>query len=58
MKLSNKLVLFRYILKQFGYEEFEEISQEFNSQQETTNFALIISGKTDSAIKSEKNLSI
>ncbi len=54
MKLSNKLVLFRYILKQFGYEEFEEISQEFNSQQETTNFALIISGKTDSAIKSEK----
>ena len=31
MQLSKQLILFRYILKQFGYEAFEDLRDEFNN---------------------------
>lgn len=33
MKLSKHLVLFRYILKQFDYDDFETLREEFNNKQ-------------------------
>ena len=32
MQLGKQLVLFRYILKQFGYEDFESLREEFNTR--------------------------
>jgi hypothetical protein len=37
MQLSKQLVLFRYILKQFGYEEFEDLRDEFNNKDSGTS---------------------
>jgi|GEM_PF-868580 hypothetical protein len=34
MKLSKKFRLFRYILRQFGYEEFEVLREEFNNKEQ------------------------
>jgi len=33
MELSKQLILFRYILRQFGYEEFEALREEFNNRE-------------------------
>ena len=37
MQLNKQLILFRYILKQFGYEEFESLREEFNNKQTGTS---------------------
>jgi len=34
MELSKQLILFRYILRQFGYEEFEVLREEFNNKEQ------------------------
>jgi hypothetical protein len=34
MELSKKFRLFRYILRQFGYEEFEVLREEFNNKEQ------------------------
>jgi hypothetical protein len=34
MELSKQLILFRYILRQFGYEEFEVLREEFNNREQ------------------------
>ena len=33
MELSKQLILFRYILRQFGYQEFEVLREEFNNKE-------------------------
>lgn len=37
MQLSKQLILFRYILSQFGYDEFETLREEFNGKQSGTS---------------------
>ncbi|MDA3898552.1 MAG: DEAD/DEAH box helicase family protein [Desulfobacteraceae bacterium] len=37
MQLGKQLILFRYILKQFGYEDFDTLRQEFNTRSTGSN---------------------
>lgn len=37
MQLSKQLILFRYILGQFGYDTFEALRDDFNNQETGTS---------------------
>ncbi len=37
MQLNKQLILFRYILGQFGYDTFEELRDDFNNQETGTS---------------------
>jgi tetratricopeptide (TPR) repeat protein len=56
MELSKQLILFRYILKQFGYEEFEVLREEFNNKEQGvsatgyTYFASLLMSNSDKLI--------
>lgn len=56
MELSKQLILFRYILKQFGYEEFEVLREEFNNKEQGvsatgyTYFASFLMSNSDKLI--------
>jgi len=39
MQLSKPIILFRYILKQFGYNTFEDLSDEFNNKEASVSSA-------------------
>ncbi len=55
MQLNKQLVLFRYILKQFGYETFEDLKEEFNSKDggvSSTGFTFFASALMNSSKKS------
>jgi len=37
MHLNKQLILFRYILSQFGYDSFDILREEFNTRETGTN---------------------
>jgi len=56
MQLGKKLILFRYILKQFGYDDFETLREEFNTRLTGSNatgrsyFAGVLVNRTEKRI--------
>ncbi len=56
MQLGKQLVLFRYILKQFGYDDFEPLREEFNTRPPGSNttgrsyFAGVLVNRTSKTI--------
>lgn len=57
MQLSKQLILFRYILRQFGYHEFEDLRDEYNNKATGTSttgythFASALIGNADKLIE-------
>jgi len=59
MQLSKQLILFRYILKQFGYDSFETLREEYNTKETGTNatgrsyFASVLVNRTEKLIDNQ-----
>lgn len=57
--LSKKLVLFHYILRQFGYEDFEDLRDDFNGLKEASlatgksYFASVLTDRTEKLISND-----
>jgi hypothetical protein len=53
MQLNRQLILFRHILKQFGYDDFESLREDFNTKETGTNatgrtyFASVLQNRTE-----------
>jgi hypothetical protein len=47
MQLDKQLILFRYILRQFGYQAFEDLRNDYNGQ----TFSITTTGYTSFAAR-------
>ncbi|HPT01404.1 MAG TPA: DEAD/DEAH box helicase family protein [Bacteroidales bacterium] len=59
MQLNKQLILFRYILRQFGYDTFDSLREEFNTRETGTNssghtfFASILLNRSEKLIENQ-----
>lgn len=59
MQLNKQLILFRYILRQFGYDTFDSLREEFNTRETGTNssghtfFASILLNRSERLIENQ-----
>lgn len=59
MQLNKQLILFRYILRQFGYDTFDSLREEFNTRETGTNssghtfFASVLLNRSERLIENQ-----